>query len=178
MKLKQIVRYKLEFGSQWAAWSGACMGLAFFLRAVYFFGVRTVQTVPAGILIIGMILPMLLEAAWFILLRTVHLNAPGIFGILGVVYCLFLGIHTFTGGNVLVAILSFLLYVLMAAAFLAIVGGFIRQKSIAVAACVLILVLRLICWHFTNTPFLVEAATWSGIWACLCLAECLQEIKQ
>ncbi len=144
MKLQQIVRYRLDFESKALTASGALMGAAFFLQSVYFFGVADLQQVGIGQLIFQLSLPVLIEASWFLLLRGFQFPIPMLYGMLGAGYCLILMVQTVAYGGVAAAIVAVPSCIVSALGLLAVTGGYVASRFVAVAALILTIVLRLI----------------------------------
>ncbi len=167
MKLKQMIRYRLDMEGQWANTAGVLMGLAFFLQAVYFFGFANLRQIGFFAIAFQMILPMVLELAWIVLLRGVKLNAPGLYGIFGAVLCVLVMLQTVVTGTLPAAILSVPTLLAAGILVLAVIGGFVSSRFVAVGACVLVLVLRVL---FGGLPLLLpELAVLCSIGAVLAI---------
>lgn len=158
--MKQLVRYKLNFDSKFLAASGVLMGMAFFMQAVYYFGVADLAQVGVAELILGLIMPMLLEAAWCILLRGIRLNAAGVFAILGAIFSLLLIVQTCFFGGVFQIILAILGYLLAAVAFLAVAGGFIPYRFVAATVYAVVLCIRFLAFGMAG---FLSNKDWEGI---------------
>ena len=104
------------------------MGLSFFLRVVYYFGLTNILTYNVGAIILNIILPLLLCAGYIVLLRAVKLNAPGIFAILGAAFCLMILIWNFSTGDVLRILLSVVFYLLAGLLLLGTAGGYLPGR--------------------------------------------------
>ncbi len=144
MKLQQLVRYRLDFDSKALTASGALMGAAFFLQSVYFFGMADLQQVGVGRLIFQLSLPVLLEVAWFLLLRGFQFPIPMLYGMLGSGYCLIVMVQTVVYGGLVGAIVAVPTCIVSALGLLAVTGGYVASRFVAVAALILTVVLRLI----------------------------------
>lgn len=137
MKLKQLVRYKIDFSHKCAVISGGLMGISVFLQVLYFTLVKPMPDCGSAELTLFFWFPLVLEAAWIVLLRGVKFNAPGVLGIVGVIVSLLLITQSFFGGGALLTILSIALYVLAGAALLTVCGGFLPYRSLAALTMVL-----------------------------------------
>lgn len=147
MKLKRLVNYSMDFDGKWAAVSSLCMGIAFFAQAIYYFVFADLLTCGTYSLAVGLILPLLLEAAWFIMLRAVRFNSPGAFAILAALLCILLAAQSFLYGNTLRTVLAVLWYLIAAVAVIFVAGGFLPYKVIIVGAFLLPLCVRIVIWH-------------------------------
>ncbi len=137
MNLKQLVRYKIDFSHKCAVISGGLMGISVFLQVLYFTLVKPMPDCGSAELTLFLWFPLVLEAAWIVLLRGVRFNAPGVLGIVGAIACLLLITQSFFGGSVPLAILSVVLYLLAGAVLLAVSGGFLPYRSLAALTMVL-----------------------------------------
>lgn len=152
MKLKQFVRYEMNFTGFAANVCAGSIGLSFFLRILYYFGLVNLKDIGAGETFFFLILPLLVSCVFIILFRVVKWNAPGFYAILGAAICLILLVLNFSSGDVLLIILSLVLYPVAAVALLGTAGGYFPNKLPVVAAFALILTFRL----FLNTFELTE----------------------
>ncbi len=144
MKLTRIASYQMDLEHKGMIASAAFMGLAFFFRALYFFAWKPIDQVGVWALIFQLILPLLLEAGWFILLRGVRLKMPIVYGILGAAVCLSVMTQTIVGGSLLALILAVLTCLICALGFLAVILGYVNSRFVAAAPLLLLMLLRLI----------------------------------
>lgn len=131
MNLKQYTRYQINFSSQWTATASALMGLSFFLRIVYYFGLVSMRDVSVIELITSVIIGILLCGGFVVCLRCIHLNAPGLYGLIGAAQCLMLVVLSFTTGSPLRIVLAILWYTISALVLLATVGGYLPGRLLA-----------------------------------------------
>jgi len=125
MVLKKYHRYRMQFTGKWERATAIGMGASVFLLAVYFFLMRGLGSIKVGEAVFLLTLPLLLSIAYLVLLRYVRLDSPGVFAILGAVFCLVLMISTFTSGSILRMILGCIWYGFSALLLLACAGGFL-----------------------------------------------------
>lgn len=164
MKRRKPFRYRMDIEGPWLCAATALMGGAFFLRTVYYFGVQGLSD-SLGTLLLMMAFPMILEAAFVIVLRGVRLNAPGLCGILMALYCVLLLVQSFFYGDVLRTILGVVGYLACGTAMLALLLGWFRSRGLvftvfAVTAAVRFLLFDLgeYILNFRIGSFLPEAA--------------------
>lgn len=176
---QKLKRYHTDFDSKGVSACAALMGVAFFLRVVYYFGFSRTETVGIGELLMMLIFPMVLEAVFMIVLRGVRLDAPGLYGILSAVYCVLLILQSLQYGSVLRMILAIIAYVVCGGIFLAVTAGLL-SKEISVTLFFLTAVVR---FCFVLKPyilslhlvaFLPEAAGLCVVVALGCLASGLR----
>ena len=182
MARKKIHDYRMDFDGRQHFAAAALMGVAFFLRAVYYFGFTRPETVGAWNLIIFLILPMLVEAAFMVLMRGIRYNAPGVYGILGAAYCLLFILQNFQSGSVVRIFLSVIAYLICGAALVTVTGGLL-SRGVAVTALFATLAVRFLffdlsgyIFSFRVIGFIQEAAALCGILSLGCLSFGLKEI--
>ncbi len=176
MKLQQIIRYRMDFESKAMTASSAFMGLAFFLQSVYFFGFADLQKVSFLQLILQLSLPMLLEAAWFLLLRGFQLPAPGLYGILGASFCVLIMVQTVVYGGIVAAIVAVPTCLIASLGVLAVTGGYLASRFAAVSALLLTVVLRLVLGGLPED--MLEWSILCGLFGMMTLFATLQDPKK
>lgn len=149
----RIKCYHMDFEGKGLATAAVLMGLAFFLRMVYYFGFTSTETVGLAELILFLILPLVLEAGFIVLLRGVRLNISLVYGILGAVYCALLIAQSLYYGSILRMVLGIIAYVLCGG-LLVVVSLGLLSKDIAVTMCVGTAVVRLAV--FDLKPYFLE----------------------
>ncbi|MBQ7346218.1 MAG: hypothetical protein IJW45_09205 [Oscillospiraceae bacterium] len=126
-------RYHTDLEGRGVFFCGCFLGLAFFLRGVFYFGFTRTETVDLWTLIMMLILPWLLEAAFITLLRGVRLDAPGLYGILGAVYCLLLVLQCIQYESLIRMILGIIAYVICGGLLLGVSAGYLSRELGAVS---------------------------------------------
>jgi hypothetical protein len=176
MVMKKAHDYRMDFEGRPHFAAAALMGVAFFLRAVYYLGFSRPETVGVGNLCLFLILPMLLECAFMVLMRGIRYNAPGVYGILGAAYCLLLMLQSFQFGSMVRLILSVVAYFVCGAALVTVTGGLL-SKGVAVTALFVTLSVRFLffdlsgyVFSFRVIGFIQEAAALCGILSLGCLS--------
>lgn len=150
--MKQTVRhYHMDMDGKAVSTGCVLLGIALFLRAVYYFGFSRTESVGFGTLLLGLILPLLLELALIVLLRGVKLDAAGLYGIIGAAYCVLLMVQCFQYGNVFRTVLGIIAYVLCGGLCFCAVAGLL-SKEISVAAFFLTAVIRFL---FVLKPYIL-----------------------
>lgn len=142
MNLKQYARYQIHFRGKWFMPCVLLMGLSFFTRIVYYFGLTNLNDCGFGELLFSMALPILVSGAYIVLLSALKWNAPGIYGILGAILCVLLVIWSFSSGNALRIVLSLLVYLAAGGILIATVGGFLPGRLLSSALFLVPLVCR------------------------------------
>lgn len=131
MKLKKYTRYQIDFNSKWISVCGVLMGVSFFLRLIYYFGLTNIYDVAFVEVLSTMILGTALCLAYLITLSVMRLNAPGVYGILGAIHCCLLIFGTFSSGDALRIVLAILWYALAAGVLLMTVGGYLPGRLLS-----------------------------------------------
>lgn len=180
MKLKQYTRYQIDFQGKWILPGAIFMGLSFFLRVVYYFGLTNIFTYNTGTIIMQIILPLSLCAGYIVLLRAVKLNAPGIFAILGAAFCLMVMIWNFSTGDILRILLSVVFYLLSGLVLLATAGGYLPGRLLSSGLFLALLVFRYLMYapSFRHIgQFILELSVLCIPASLFCLTRCMKEVK-
>lgn len=156
--MKQLARYKVNFDSPAILWSAAMMGVSIFAQAMYFLVFSNIREAETGTLVVFLILPMALEAAWILLLKS-KLNAAGIYGIVGSLACILLTVQLFCAAGTLQIVLGTVAYLLGIALLLMITGGFFPYKYFGMALFALIGFVRFFCFDMSRY---IQPRDWFG----------------
>lgn len=130
MALKQYVRFVIPAPNKYLATSCTLMGLSFFFRMVYFFGVSSLDSFGIGQILLNMILPLLLCGGMIVLLGVLQLNNPGLISILGAGFLLLLAVSSLFSGSTLQAVLGLVGYLSAGGLLLLTVGGYFPIRPI------------------------------------------------
>lgn len=128
---KQYCRYLINFESKWVRACSVLMGLGFFSCLLYYFAIASLRDVGVQELIFALLMGILLCGGFVVCVTCLHLNAPGLYAIMGAVQCLCILILSFTTGNTLRIILSVLWYAVAALVLLKTAGGYLPGKLLA-----------------------------------------------
>lgn len=181
MQLKQYLRYQIDFTGKWVQPSALLMGLAFFLRLVYYLCLVSLHDCGIGEIIFSMLLPLLLTCCYIVLLRVVKLNAPGIYGILGAALCLLLLIGSFFTGNPLRIVLSILAYMAAGVVLIATAGGYLPGKLLSSVLFALPLICRFLFYSLGGLNIIQwfqEASALLILASLFCLTRSFTELKR
>ena len=140
-----IHKYRMDPEGKWHLGATAMMGVAFFLQAAYYFGFTRPENTGGVEMAMFLILPMVLELAFMVMIRGVKLNLPGVYGIMGAVFCAVLAVQGIMIGGVLRIILSIIGYLICGAALVG-VGWGLLSKSLGVTALLLTFTVRLLAF--------------------------------
>ena len=165
MRKRQIRRPQIDFSCKWCGIFSAFMGGSLFFTTVRYFGLINLVDCGFGEILFLMILPMLISVAFVVLVWGMQLNAPGIYGILGMCCCALLIIGSIFTGDILRIILSILGYGAGAAALYFAVAGRIRSASMTSSVFVAALIIRILLYSFRS--FNLSALAMEG--AALCM---------
>lgn len=176
-------KYHMDPEGKYHVGTAALMGASFFLRAAYYFGFTRPESAGGWTLLVFLILPMLLEAAFMVMLRGIKLDLPGIYGIMGAAYCMLLILQSFQLGSVVRIILAIIGFVVCGGALVGVGWGFL-SKSLGVTALLMTFGVRLLAFdlrfllRLRLIVFIREAAGLSAILALAFLCAGLAEKKK
>lgn len=181
MQLKRYMRYQVDFSRKWTASFGLLMGLSFFLRIVYYFGLMSLRDVGTIELLTSALVGVSLCGGTVVCLNVLHRNVPGLYGIIGVVQCLLVFIITCTTGNVGRIALALIWYALTAAVLLITVNGYLPGKLLAGLMFAISVAVRLFFFdlgHLGIISWVRELAILSSLSAIGCFTMGLQPIMR
>lgn len=179
--MKQYRRYQMNFAGEWLRRSAMCMGLSVFLLAVYYLGFHNLKDFSFGTLLVGFWLPLILGVVFVVLLRGLKWNAPGIYALLCVAFCLVYILGTFLTGSVLRILIGIPVFALCAAVYIVIVGGYFPSWMPASLYFAGVIVVRLLVFDSGLsgiTDWIKEAAVLCSMGAFLLLPMGLKEVKR
>lgn len=168
----KFTRWRMKMDSSWLTASAALGGVAFFLRALYYFGFVNLSDIGLVDLIFKMILPLLTLAVYFVMLRGLRLQAPLVYGILAAVYCVMAMISCIYMGGTLRIVLGCVWYVICGGLFVITALGIISENRFACWAMFLAAVVRLAVFDLglpIGVDLLPELAELLGICCFACL---------
>ena len=175
MGRNRMPRCGMDFDSPKLNAAAVLIGVSFFARVAYYFGISGLQNNGFGTLLLFLILPAILELTVIVLVRGVCLNAPMIYAFVGAGYSVLLTIQSFQYDSVLQIILGVAAYLACAVLLVLEVYGIVRRELAAwvlIGVALLRLVIfdiRLYILSFHLAAFLPEAAGLCGLVAFGCL---------
>ena len=173
MQFKKYTHYQVDFSSKWTASFGILMGLSFFLRIVYYFGLTSLRDVGIIELLTSALVGIFLGGGTVVFLNVLYRNAPGLYGIVGAVQCLLVFIISCTTGNLGRIILALIWYALTAVILLITVSGYLPGKLLAASMFAVSVVVRLVFFdlgHLGIISWVKELAVLSSLSAIACFA--------
>ena len=126
LKLSKTMQCRLDAKSTFGTWAPAWMGLSFFLRMVYYFGLMNLKDVPGGEIAFSVVLPLIISVAFILMLKLPKLNYPIAIGALAVAFAVN---YFFMERMNLGGALSGILVLAVAGAILAAVLGYIPERK-------------------------------------------------
>ncbi len=126
LKLSKSMTCRIAVKGRWGNAAAAWMGLSFFLRMVYYFGLQNMNDVPGLEIAFSVVLPLLISVAFILCLKLEKLNLPIVIAGLAVGFAVnyFLCEQMSAAG-----ILSGVLVLAMAGLILAAVLGYIPERK-------------------------------------------------
>lgn len=178
--LNRVVRFRMYFDGKGAATAAVMMGIAFFLRVVYYFGFPNLDGCGAGELIINLILPLLLCGSFAVLLKGFRARMVQVYGILSAIYCVLMMVWTFDSQHIFHFILSVIWYLAAIVIVAGTVQGYISNRLMIQLAFVIPVIFRFFFYdlgEYVQTlrivDFLPEASALCGLIALSGFAQCL-----
>ena len=180
MNQNQLVRvhYEIRFESRWVSYAGFFAGLSIFLLCIVFFGFGNLEGAKSGSAFFAVVLPLVLLGAFGILLQGFKGSSVRIYGIIGVLYCLYMIIRAFSGPGTFLAVVW---YSLSAVTLLVCALGILPIKVLAALMFLIPVVYRLAvvdgALYFVPKDyrgFVWEAAALCGLCAFSMFAMCLK----
>lgn len=126
LKFEKTMSCRLASRGKWGNLAAAWMGLSFFLRMVWYFGLMNFNDLPASEIVLRVVLPLLISVGFILMLKIKAFGLPMAAGGMAVAYAVnYFFCETMTLGGVLSGIL------LLAAAglILAAVLGYVPQRK-------------------------------------------------
>lgn len=126
LKLTKNMTCRLAARGKWGNHAAAWMGLSFFLRMVYYFGLKNFNDIPAGEIALRAVLPLLISVAFILTLKLRSLGQPMLAAGLGVAFA----VNYFFAENMSVGgVLSGLLVLATAVLLVLAVLGYVPERK-------------------------------------------------
>ena len=126
LKLNKITRCRLDTKGRWISRAAAWMGLSFFLRMVYYFGLKNLNDVPGWEIVFSVVLPLIVSSGFILVLKLPMLQIPIVAASLSAAFGLnYFLMEQMTFGGVF----SGLLLLCVAGGILAAVLGYLPQRK-------------------------------------------------
>lgn len=145
--MKPTVEYKLKKESKWLTASAVMMGLAFFLQAFDFLGLRLIQGVDIREMIIFMILPMVLETVWCVYVRSHKEYSAKFGGVLGALLCIMVFVQTLFCGKMFLILLCGIACLLGVITLILITWGFIAHRPLGFMIFAAVVAIRVLLFN-------------------------------
>jgi len=130
MSKRRLPWYTVDTKSEAAAKSAGFMGIAMFLRIVYFFAMTRLEDTDQFMLIFGLVLPVAVEITYLILMKGLRQNNLWLYAITGAVQMVILIVLCFQYQNTLRLVLGILVYLLCGAGLIVMALGLIKNKLV------------------------------------------------
>ena len=141
LKFKKNMSCRLAARGKWGNLAAAWMGLSFFLRMVWYFGLMNFNDLGAGEIVLRVVLPLVISIAFILMLKIKAFSLPLAAGILSVVYAVsYFCCETMNFGGVLsgIALLA------TAGLILAAVLGYVPERKWLIWAALITAAIRLL----------------------------------
>lgn len=160
--MKQYDRYRMDFSGQAVRLSGIFMAVSMFLLTVYYLGIRNLQDIGGIAALILFWIPIILGVIYLVLLQMLRWNAPGIYAILGALFCLLLMFGLFTGDSVLRIVLGIPAYLICGAVLVLAAGGYLPGRLPAAICFGVVIAVRFLFFdlgHISGTDWVDEISS-------------------
>ena len=168
--MKQYHRYQMDFESPWVHASAVCVGVAMFLRVFCFLGLQYMEDPEA--LLWAVWLPVGVGLVYTVLLKGIRLNAPGIYGLIGILMCLCLLQGVFATGNLVRIVLGVLGYILCCGIMIICVDGHLPGRLPATVCFGILLGCRVLIFdlgRIDGMDWMITLADWAILASLVCL---------
>ena len=126
LKLSKTTTCRLNARGTWGERAAAWMGLSFFLRMVYYFGLKNLNDIPGFEIVFSVVLPLIISVAFILVLKLPKLTHPMAAAGLAVAFAVnYFFTEQMNFGGVLCAILV----LAMAGMILAAILGYIPERK-------------------------------------------------
>ena len=126
LKFDKTTVCRLAARGKWGNLAAAWMGLSFFLRMVWYFGLMNFNDLAGGEIALRVVLPLLINVGFILMLKLKALGIPMVAGVMAVVYAVsYFFCETLTFGGVL----SGILLLATAGLLLAAVLGYVPERK-------------------------------------------------
>lgn len=179
--MKQYHQYQMNFTGKAAYFSGIFMGLSVFALAVYYLAIRNMSDIGRGELVICFWLPLVLGVVYIALLNAVRWNAPGLYAIFGVLFCVLHILSAFVAGGFFRIMLDCIVYVICAAVLLVVMGGYFPARLPASLCFAIALVLRIVLFdigRLSTVEWIQETAPLCVLASLMCLPVSVKPVKK
>ena len=162
------MRYVIHFDSRWGRYATFFAGLSIFLLCAFFYGLRRTELLGEGAGFGTFWMPIAVLTVFGVLMCGIRLNNPLPYGVLGVIYCLYMLLYSATDG-VGSSFLAVVWYILAALVLMAAVLNLFPGKLLVVVMFLLPVIYRVdaVAIDYITAKnyigFLPEAAALSGL---------------
>lgn len=126
LKLSKSMTCRLAARGKWGNLAAAWMGLSFFLRMVYYFGLMNLNDIPLFEISFSVVLPIVISVAFILALKLPKLQQPMVAGVLAAAFAVN---YFFAAEMSLAGIVSGLLNLGLAVLILGAVLGFVPERK-------------------------------------------------
>lgn len=134
LKMGRQEQFKVDFSGKYVASSCTLVGVALFLRVVYFSLIKPISACSDWMLTVAFWLPLLVEIAWILLMRVMKPRTIDFYGLFAAILCVIMIFQCYYFGSILLALLLTLFYLLSGVLLLAVCSGWLPYRRLAVMA--------------------------------------------
>lgn len=141
LKLAKTMSCRVAARGRWGNYAAASMGLSFFLRMVYYFGLMNFNDIPGSEIVFRVVLPLAVSIAFILMLKVKALNQPILAGVMAAAFAVnYFFAETMSFGG----IVSGVLVLALAALILAAILGYVPERKWLLWAAAAVLAFRVL----------------------------------
>ncbi len=129
-KLAVVAKQNIIFKNKWLSASAVPAGVAFFFLIFYYLGTKNILDIGFGELLFCFILPVVLLGAYIVMLRVMNNNVTPAYGLLGMLFCLYLLVYAFSYASVFRMILAIIWYIFAGVICIGTTIGYIKSNAL------------------------------------------------
>ena len=141
LKFEKTTVCRLAPRGKWGNLAAAWMGLSFFLRMVWYFGLMNFNDLAGGEIALRVVLPLLIAVGFILMLKLKALEIPAVAGVMAAVYSVS---YFFAENMTLAGVLSGILLLATAGLILAAVLGYVPERKWLIWAAIATAAFRLV----------------------------------
>ena len=141
LKFEKNMSCRLAARGKWGNLAAAWMGLSFFLRMVWYFGLMNFNDLAGGEIALRVVLPLLISVGFILMLKLKALGLPMVAGVMAVVYAVS---YFFAESMTLAGVFSGILLLATAGLLLAAVLGYVPERKWLIWAAIATAAFRLL----------------------------------
>ena len=146
MQWKKYCQYQMDFKSKWTQASAALMGVSFFARMVYYFGIRNIVDCGFFEVVLSMVLPLVLCGGYLVMMSALKRDVAGVYGLIGGALCALLTLESIFTLDIIRILLALVFYAAAGGALVATIAGYLPGRLLSSAMMLIVFAGRLLIY--------------------------------